>query len=135
MGRVNTAPAGQTAFTINPCACATDMSAPIAVTRGGFSFNFGRGRFQQKVTIQNTGTNSIAGPISLALDNLSSNATLANGAGVTSCAAPSGSPYIAVVAGGVLAPGASASVVLQFTRTGSAGITYNTRVLGGSGGR
>jgi hypothetical protein len=37
--------------------------------------------------------------------------------------------------GNVLAPGASASVVLQFTRTGSAGITYNTRVLGGSGGR
>jgi hypothetical protein len=126
---------GQTAFIINPCACASNMSAPIAVTRGGFFLNFGNGRFQQKVTIQNTGTNSIAGPISLALDNLSSNATLANGAGVTSCAAPSGSPYIAVVAGGVLAPGASAGVVLQFTRTGSAGITYNSRVLGGSGGR
>lgn len=37
--------------------------------------------------------------------------------------------------GGGLAPGASASVVLQFTRTGSGGITYSTRVLGGSGGR
>jgi hypothetical protein len=130
-----TAPAGQTAFTINPCACATDMSAPITVTRSGFFFNFGSGRFQQNVMIRNTGTNSIAGPISLTLDNLSANAALANATGVTSCAAPSGSPYIAVVAGGVLAPGASASVVLQFTRTGSAGITYNTRVLGGSGGR
>jgi hypothetical protein len=129
------APGGQTAFIINPCACATDMSASITVTRGGFFFNFGTGRFQQNVTIRNTGTNSIAGPISIALDNLSANATLANSAGVTSCAAPSGSPYIAVTTGGVLAPGASASVVLQFTRTGSAGITYNTRVLGGSGGR
>jgi hypothetical protein len=123
------------AFTINACACASDMSAPVTVTRGGFSFNFGNGRFQQKVTIQNTGANSIAGPISLALDNLSANATLANANGLTSCAAPSASPYIAVVAGSGLAPGASASVVLQFTRAGSAGITYNTRVLAGSGGR
>jgi hypothetical protein len=130
-----TAPAGQTAFTINPCSCASNMSAPITVTRGGFFFNFGTGHFQQNVTIKNTGNNSIAGPISMALDNLSGNAALANAAGVTSCAAPSGSPYIAVNAGSALAPGASASVVLQFTHTGSAGITYNTRMLGGSGGR
>jgi hypothetical protein len=126
---------GQTAFTINPCSCASNMSAPITVTRGGFFLNFGTGRFQQNVTIKNTGNNSIAGPISLALDNLSANAALANAAGVTSCASPAGSPYIAVNVGSALAPGASASVVLQFTHTGSAGISYNTRMLGGSGGR
>jgi hypothetical protein len=122
-------------FTVTSCACASDMSAAVSVTRGGFSFNFATGRFLQNVTIRNTGGSFIAGPISLALDNLSSNATLFNAAGATSCAAPSGSPYIGVNVGGGLAPGASASVVLQFTRTGSAGITYNTRVLGGSGGR
>jgi uncharacterized cupredoxin-like copper-binding protein len=34
-----------------------------------------------------------------------------------------------------LAPGASASIVLQFTNQTKAGITYATRVLAGSGGR
>ncbi len=123
------------AFSINACACASDMSASIAVTRGGFSVSFATGRFQQNVTIRNTGPSFIAGPISLALDNLSSNATLFNAAGLSSCAAPSGAPFINVNVGSGLAPGASANVVLQFTRTGSAPFTYSTRVLAGSGGR
>jgi hypothetical protein len=128
-------PSGQTAFTINACTCASDMSARASVTRGGFAFSFGTGRFQQKITLQNIGSNFIAGPISVALDNLSGNATLANATGATNCAGPASSPYINLDLGSGLAPGAAVSVVLQFTRTGSAGITYNTRVLGGSGGR
>src|SRR5262249_46963261 len=111
------------------------LSAPIAVTRGGFFYNFATRQFQQKVTIQNTGANIIAGPISLVLDSLNAGSALVNPSGATSCAAPSGSPYIAVNVGSALAPSASAGVVLQFTHAAAGGVTYNTRVLGGSGSR
>ena len=127
---------GGPAFTINPCSCASNTNPAVAVIRGGFFFNFANGRFQQQVTIRNTGNTSIAGPISLALDNLSGNATLANGTSFTLCATsgppyiPPFSPYITVNSGNALAPGASTSVVLQFTHTGSAGIIYSPRVVG-----
>ena len=126
---------GGAAFTINPCSCASNTSPAVSVTRGGFSLNFGTHRYQQVVTIQNTGTSPIAGPISLVLDNLA-DATLANQTGVTVCAASGPpyiaptSPYITVNAGNALAPGASSSVVLQFTPLNSGGIFYSARVVG-----
>jgi hypothetical protein len=49
---------------------------------------------------------------------------------VTATFAPLGAPYIQVP-GASLAPGASASVVLQFTNPSNAAITYTTRVLNG----
>jgi hypothetical protein len=54
----------------------------------------GTQRFYQTITLTNTGGSPISGPVSLALDNLSSNATLFNTIGSTSCAAPIGSPFL-----------------------------------------
>lgn len=115
-------------------ACAVDATSSLAITRGGFRYNFGSGRFVQGITITNSGTSSIAGPVSLVLDNLSSNASLYSPTGTTGCAAPQGSPYITISTGD-LAPGASASATLQFTDPTKAAITYNTRVLSGAGNR
>ena len=75
--------------------------------------------------------------MSLALDSLSSTATLANATGNTACAAPAGNPFINVGVGGdgVFSPGEEALVQLQFSNPTNQRITYNTRVLAGGGGR
>lgn len=113
--------------------CAADVSARVQVTRSGFGYNFAIQRFVQTVTLKNVSAASIAAPLSLVLDNLSSVATLYNATGMTVCATPGGSPFMNWLSS--LAPGASASIVLQFTDPTKAGITYATRVLAGSGGR
>jgi amidase len=89
--------------------------------------------YAQQVTIQNTTSEPIAGPVFLVLDNLSANATLANRTGVAVNYPPLSGPYISVpgTAAG-LAPGASVSVVLQFDNPADAAITYTTRVLPGT---
>jgi pimeloyl-ACP methyl ester carboxylesterase len=118
--------------------CASDSSAQVSVTRGGFRFNRLTGHFMQMVTLKNTGASPIQGPVSLVLDNLSSNAKLSNQMGVTTCAAPLGSSYIDVNVGSdnVLSANESATVALEFTNSSSTqGISYNTRVLTGSGNR
>jgi hypothetical protein len=113
--------------------CASDVSGSTSVTRSGYSYSVVKKSYAQTVTLTNTSSAAMTGPISLVLDNLSSNATLSNASGSTSCAAPLASPFLSVV--GPLNPGASASVVLQFNDPTKAAISYTTRVLAGSGQR
>ncbi|HTI70206.1 MAG TPA: esterase-like activity of phytase family protein [Candidatus Limnocylindria bacterium] len=110
------------------------LAASAQVTRGGFILDRSTQRFVQQVTIKNGGATPLAGPILLALDGLSANATLANAGGNTAHFAPLGSPFAAsgVVLNSTLAPGASTTVTLQFTNPSRAGITYNTRVIAGT---
>ena len=72
----------------------------------------------QSFTLQNASSSAIAGPVSIALDSLTAGVTLLNAAGVTSCAAPAGSPYVNVDVGSdsVWSPGERVDVVLQFER-------------------
>jgi uncharacterized repeat protein (TIGR01451 family) len=114
-------------------ACASDVNAQLQVTRSGFGYNFSTQRFEQMVTLKNISAVTIVSPISLVLDSLSSNATLYNATGTTACATPAGSPFINWL--NSLAPGASASIVLQFTNPTKGGITYATRALDGTAGR
>jgi hypothetical protein len=114
-------------------ACTSDVSGQVQLLRSGFGYNFTTQRFVQTVTLKNTSTATIAAPISLVLDSLSSNATLYSPSGTTACATPAGSPFINWLSS--LAPGASASIVLQFADPSKAAITYATRVLAGTGGR
>lgn len=113
--------------------CASDVSSQVSVTRSGYGYNFATGRFVQTVTLKNSGSGTIAGPISLVLDSLSGNAALFNSSGRTACAVPAGSPLINL--GSSLAAGASVTVQLQFTDPSKTGISYSTRVLAGSGNR
>ena len=118
---------------VSASACATNASAQVQVTRSGFSYNFATQRFVQTVTLKNISGSAVGAPLSLVLDNMSSNAALYSQSGTTSCATPAGSPFVNWSSS--LAPGASASIVLQFTNPTRAGITYATRVLAGSAGR
>jgi hypothetical protein len=112
------------------CSCAVDVSAQIAVTRSGFTYDARTGHFFQTVTIRNSGTN-MAAPLLLAFPTLSANATVV-GAVPTACAYRSGKPCVRVAATD-LSPGAAVSVKLEFLNPTKAGITYTTLVLAGSG--
>jgi hypothetical protein len=117
-------------------ACATDVTSSVTVVRSGFRFNFATGRLVQSVTLTNAGSSPIQGPISLVLDNVSSNATLFNPAGATSCAAPLGSLYVnAPLDTNSLGPGASATILLQFSDPNRTAISYSIRLLAGTGNR
>ncbi|MFO1433782.1 MAG: choice-of-anchor I family protein [Candidatus Competibacteraceae bacterium] len=126
-----------TLYQINQCAPEV-TSSQVSITRGGFRYNRATKRFVQVVTLKNTGSNSVQGPLWLVLYNLSQNATLANTTQFkTECIGPLGSPYIKPDIGtdNMLAPGESATVVLEFDNPGKQGITYNARLLAGENDR
>jgi hypothetical protein len=88
----------------------------------------------QLVFVTNKGDSAIPNPIFLALDNLSSNATLVNAQGTTSVLAPLGSPYVQLRDGDddrddVLRPHETKIAILEFKNSTRARITYDTRVL------
>lgn len=102
----------------------------LTVVRGGVVYNRATRQFVQQVNVRNDSSSLVAGPIHLVLDGLSTNATLANASGTTSIRPPFNSPYLTVIpATATLAPGASATIVLQFTNPSMAAISYSARPL------
>lgn len=108
-----------------------DLPNQLAVVRSGYALNRRTNSIAQQITISNTGTVPVVGPIHLVVDNLSSNTTLLNPTGQTANNAPAGSPYITVVTG-TLAPGATVTTTLQFTVPTSGSVSYATRVVTGT---
>jgi len=98
------------------------------VSRGGFTYDRRSGKMVQQITVTNNSAAPLVGPIIVALDNLSGATMLTNASGTTAHGTPLGSPYV-TVSGADLAPGASVSAVLQFTRPATGGITYGARVI------
>lgn len=89
----------------------------------------------QLVQVTNTGTNVIPGPISIALDGLTSGITLTNASGKTKYAGPFGSQYVDVSSSD-LPPGATTpTFTLMFSGPGVAQIKYTARVLAGTAPR
>jgi len=103
----------------------------LTIDRGGFTYNRRLGRVVQTLTVTNRASVTTTGPVYLALDQLSANASLTNGTGVTVNNAPTGSPYLLVSSTG-LAPGESASVSLQFALPSTGAITYTARTIVGA---
>ena len=130
---------GQYNYLLTPTGpCAQDVTSQVQITRTGFRYNHSTGLFALIGSVTNTSGSPIPGPISLVVDDLSTNASLYGISGDTLCAAPQGSPYIDIGnigAGQELAPGASISGSIGFIDTAMTGITYNLRVLAGPGGR
>lgn len=103
---------------------------PVTLTRGGYSLNRRTGHIIQEITVKNSASSAAAGPVYLILDNLSTNTSLANRAGVTVNQAPLGSPYV-TVSNVDLDGGVSNTLALEFTPPLSGGITYQPRLLFG----
>jgi hypothetical protein len=78
------------------------------------------------MTVTNTGTTAISGPVQVELTSLSSNATMTNNTGTFN-----GNPYITVSAG-TLAPGASVEVTIMFTNPSNGLITFTPDTVSGS---
>jgi hypothetical protein len=109
-----------------------DVFTSLDIARGGFIVNRrGTPSLNQTVTVTNQGASAMPGPVDLVIDNLTSGTSLINAGGTVANNAPAGSPYITVAAGG-LAPGASATVTLQFTIPASGGVTYSARTVVGT---
>ncbi|MEQ1871689.1 MAG: ExeM/NucH family extracellular endonuclease, partial [Vicinamibacterales bacterium] len=117
----------------DPVIIGLNPPAPFVFTYGGFALNRATGRWVQNVTIRNNGSTTATGPISFVLASLSSNATLHASAGTTAVFYP-GSPYKNLSLAS-LAPGASASITLEFTKTGAAAITYVGHATASAGPR
>ena len=122
-------------FGLRNASCAADVSGQISVTRGGWRYNHATNSYIQTVTLTNNGS-SLAGPVSLVLDNLTSTSQLISGSGTTSCGSATGSFYQnATLNLNSLGAGQSTQVYLSASNSSAQTITFNTRVLAGSGVR
>jgi hypothetical protein len=103
------------------------LSGPYGIARGGLVRDRRTQRYAQQVTITNSAATAVPGPLFMVLDNLSSNASLATANGITTNA-PFGEPYVTFPGTSAgLAPGASATVVLEFTDPTNAAISFAPR--------
>lgn len=108
--------------------------AILSVSQGPFITDAFTHELRQTVYITNDGNSPVNGPVFLALDGLSSDATLANSDGTTQILAPLGSPYIRVpvasfIGGESLFPHQTAAVTLLFQDPSAGAITYTPRAL------
>jgi hypothetical protein len=120
--------------TFEACSCPQDVTSRVGVVLGGVTVNPITRRYVQTVTLTNISATSIAGPISLALDNLTANVVLVGASGTTILMLPAGSSYINAATTS-LAPGQSIALQLQFTNSGNVAFSYDPRVLAGPGAR
>lgn len=106
-----------------------DVTSNVNITQTGIKYNRRTGQFVQQVTVTNTSGSDISDPVSFALNNLSSNATLANSGGTTS----GGAPFVTLSTGADgLNPGESTSILLQFSNPTLQSITYEPAVFSGT---
>lgn len=132
---------GRGLWTIPLMPPAADVTKQVKITQSGYTRIPFSSTYAQRVTLTNTSSAAISGPLSLVLDSLSAGVTLNSPDGTTSAAPPSGSPYRSLssvsLPGGSLAPGASVSFSLRFTNTNTVqkAIAYSPRILAGPGVR
>ena len=105
---------------------------PVVVTMG--NFHISGTTYKQSVTVQNSGTSTIPGPISVALDGLTAGVTLTNKTGKTVYTGP-GSVYVDVSSSDLAAGGTTAAFTLVFSNPQLKTIHYTPRVLGSSAPR
>ena len=104
-----------------------NVSNDVSVTRGGFLYNFALKEFVEVLTITNTSSSALVGPLALQLTGLSSNATLVNANG-----SYQNDPYIDFQSSsGSLAAGQSITVTLYFKDPMLQSITYGTQAWQG----
>jgi hypothetical protein len=136
-GRGKNATAKVVITVLPPAANVNDVTSSVSIVYGAFRYNAATRRFIQVVTITNTASTAIQGPLSLVLDNLNSGVSLYGATATTTATTPAGSPYLDLNAGADnrLMPGESASLTLQFDDPTRSAISYSSRVLAGIGTR
>jgi len=118
----------QSVRAISTCAY---VSGQITATCGAIVLNRATGVWQMTVRITNKSGSTIDNA-AYVLDSLAPGWKLTNGDGVTADLLPAGSPYKNIVS---LAPEASTSLTLTFSRTGTVPFGHITRVVTTADGR
>ena len=104
----------------------SDIGASVQTVTSGLVFSRSNSQWSGSFTVTNTGGATLSGPFQLQLDSLVSGATLLNATGKHN-----GAPYI-TFGGASLAPGASVTIPLSFSKTGTAGISYSAHIYRGT---
>ncbi len=102
-----------------------DVTNKLSTQRSGLVLNRSTNTFNGTVTLTNSSSQSIKGPLQLMFNNLPSGVTLANASGSLN-----GVPYITVSAAS-LAAGASTQVSVRFSNPARVSVSYSTQVYSG----
>jgi len=113
-------------ISLNLLAPYTDISGSIRAVSSGLVYARLTGQWGGTLAITNTSGAALTGPLQISLTGLPSGVTLVNATGNRS-----GVPYITVSTSS-LAPGATLTVPVSFTKTGTAAIGYTTKVYSGT---
>ena len=108
------------------------VSNPVVVTKGPIQIS--GTTYSQTVTVQNAGTTTIKGPISVALDVLTPGVVLSNKTGKTVYTGP-GSVYADVSSSDLTAGSTTPAFTLVFSNPQLKTINYTARVLGSAAPR
>lgn len=108
---------------------ASNVTAGIQVTLGGYRFNRATGQFAQTVELRNN-SGGMLNDVRLVVDGLPGGISLVAPAGSTACAAPAGSAFASA---GSIPAGGSAQVQLLFNNPARSAIAYTPRILSGPG--
>ena len=105
---------------------AANVSSDVRVTGTGLLYSRVTRTFNCTLTATNTSGRTLAGPVQLALTNLTAGVTLVNATGTFS-----GSPFVTVRGVATLAPGQSASVALELSDPSNAIINFTPVMYSG----
>jgi hypothetical protein len=107
----------------------TNVSNQVRVTETGFVVNHITKLWTSTVTVTNIGSTTIAGPVQLVLNGLTPGA---NGISMTNSSGLQNGFYYITVSPGSIAPGASASVYVQFMNPNNAWINFTPETDSGA---
>lgn len=102
-----------------------NVTSQFSVSASAVTYNRGTGIYSQNVKLTNHG--AALASSAYVLDSLPAGVALKAPSGFTSAALPAGSPYLEA---GPIGAGATVTITLQFTRSGTQAITYTPRILG-----
>jgi hypothetical protein len=104
---------------------ATNVTSQFSITRTVVTLNRATGRYSQTVAITNNG--AALGSAAYVADGLPAGVAITSPDGFTFATVPAGSPYKEL---GAMSPGATVTIGIEFTRTGTQAFTNSARVLG-----
>jgi hypothetical protein len=99
--------------------CQPQTSNQLKITSTGFLYSRVTRTYSTRLTIKNTGTEQISGPVQVVLNNLVSGVTAVNPTGTWSS-----KPYFTLPGVSVLAPGQSVVITLQFNNPSNVPISF-----------
>jgi hypothetical protein len=126
-GNTNYQSSGSSASVLNFSITPVDnVASQMRIVQTGFSLNRVTKLWTATMTITNTSASAITGPVDVVLNGLPASVTMSNSTGTYGV-----SPYITVSAND-LAPGASASVYIEFTNPNGVSIAFTPVTYSGA---